>query len=102
MGELEARFGKINFLIPSVVIKELIKLASSAGVKRAKEAKLALDLTRKFKITELDSTIADDVILDYASKHSCIAATIDDELKKTLRRNGVNVLTLSHNKLILV
>ena len=102
MEELEARFGKNHFLIPTVVIRELNKLASYAGVKRAKEANLALDLISKFKTVQLDSAIADDAIIDYASKRRCMVATIDDELKIKLKRNGINVLTLSDNKLIVV
>ena len=102
MEELEARFGKNHFLIPTVVIRELNKLASYAGVKRAKEANLALDLISKFKTVQLDSAIADDAIIDYASKRRCMVATIDDQLKNKLKRNGINVLTLSDNKLIVV
>ncbi len=102
MDELEARFGKVNFLIPTAVIKELNKLASSAGVKRAKEAKLTLGLISKFKIVRLDSVVADDAIIDYAARRKCIAATIDNELKNKLRRNGMSVVTLSKNKLIVV
>ena len=102
MDELEASLGKIQFVIPTVVIKELNRLLSSAGVKRAKEAKLALELVSMFKTVELDGIVADDVIIDYALKRKCVAATIDDELKSKLRRNGINVITLSNNKLIIV
>lgn len=102
MDELEARFGKVNFLIPTAVIKELNKLASSTGVKRAKEAKLTLDLISKFKIVRLDSVVADDAIIDYAARRKCMAATIDNELKNKLQRNGMSVVTLSKNKLIVV
>jgi len=102
MDELEARFGKIHFLIPTAVIKELDKLASSAGVKRAKEAKLTLDLISKFKTIRMDSVVADDAIMDYVSRRKCMVATIDNELKNKLQRNGVSVVTLSKNKLIVV
>lgn len=102
MDELEIMFGKIHFLVPTVVIKELNKLVSSAGIKRAKEAKLTLDSINKFKTIQLDSKIADDVLIDYAMKQRCIIATIDDELKNKLRRNSINVMTLSNNKLIVV
>ncbi len=102
MDELEIMFGKIRFLVPTVVIKELNKLISSAGIKRAKEAKLTLYSINKFKTIQLDSKIADDVLIDYAMKHRCVIATIDNELKNKLRRNSINVMTLSNNKLIVV
>lgn len=99
--ELEAHLGKINFIVPTVVVNELTKLALSAGVKRVKEAKLASELASRFKTMQLDGESADEVILDYASKHRCMAATIDNELKKKLQRNGISVITLSRNKLII-
>jgi rRNA-processing protein FCF1 len=102
MDQLETRFGKIHFVIPTVVIKELNKLVHSAGIKRMKEAKLALDLAGKFKTVQLNGMVADDVIMDYASSRKCMAATIDSELKNKLRRNGITVITLSNNKLIAV
>ncbi len=102
LDDLEARLGKINLLIPTAVIKELNKLISSAGIKRAKEAKNTLESINKFKTVELQGANADEAILDYASKHKCIAATIDDELKNKLKNNGINVITLSNNKLIMV
>ena len=102
MDQLETRFGKIHFVIPTVVIKELNKLAHSAGIKRSKEAKLALDLAGKFKTVQLDGVVADGVIIDYASSRKCMAATIDNELKNKLHRNGITVITLSNNKLIAV
>jgi hypothetical protein len=102
MDQLEINLGKLQFVVPTVVIKELSKLASSAGVKRAKEAKLALELANEFKVVQMDGTVADDLIIDYALKHRCLAATIDDGLKNKLLRNGINVITLSNNKLIVV
>jgi len=100
--QLEINLGKLQFVVPTVVIKELNKLVSSAGVKRAKEAKLALELANEFKVVQMGGIVADDLIVDYALKHRCFAATIDDGLKNKLLRNGINVITLSNNKLIVV
>lgn len=102
MNELEDHLGKIEFVIPTIVIRELNRIASLAGIKRSKEAKLALELANKFKIIELEGAAADDVITAYAVRHKCFAATIDSELKNKLRRNSVNVITLSNNRLKIV
>lgn len=102
LEELEVRLGKIDFLVPTIVINELNKLASSRGMKRAKEARLALDLVNKFKKVKLDGMVADEAIIDYVTRKRCMAATIDDEMKKRLKRDGINVITLSNNKLVVV
>ena len=100
MEEIEVHLGKIDFVVPTVVINELSRLALSAGVKRAKEAKLASELAGRFQIVQLDGESADEIILDYASRHKCMAATIDNELKRKLQRNGISVITLSGSKMI--
>jgi len=100
--ELENEIGKIDFVVPSLVINELGKLVRTAGVKRSNAARLALELAKKFKTIQFQGTSADEAIIDYASKQKCLVATIDDALRNKLRSNGISVITLTNDKLIVV
>lgn len=100
--ELENEIGKIDFVVPSLVINELRKLVRTAEVKRSNAARLALELANKFKIIQFQGTSADEAIIDYASKQKCLVATIDDALRNKLKSNGISVVTLTNDKLIVV
>lgn len=100
--ELENEIGKIDFVVPSLVINELRKLVRTAEVKRSNAARLALELANKFKIIQFQGTSADEAIIDYASKQKCLVATIDDALRNKLKSNGISVVTLANDKLIVV
>jgi len=97
---LENNIGKIDFVIPSIVIDELNNLVSTASAKRANAAKLALELAKKFKTIALQGKSADESIVDYASKHRCYVATIDNVLKNKLKNNGIDVITLVKDRII--
>ncbi len=97
---LETDLGKIDFIVPSVVIDELTNLASTASPKRANSAKLALELAKRFKTVILEGKSADEVLIDYASKHRCYVATIDNVLKNKLKSNGIDVITLVKDRII--
>jgi len=97
---LENNIGKIDFVIPSIVIDELNNLVSTASAKRANAAKLALELAKRFKTIALEGKGADEVIIDYASKHRCYVATIDNVLKNKLKNNGIDVITLVKDRII--
>lgn len=100
--ELENEIGKIDFVVPSLVINELRKLVRTAEVKRSNAARLALELANKFKIIQFQGTSADEAIIDYASKQKCLVATIDYALRNKLKSNGISVVTLANDKLIVV
>lgn len=97
---LENNLGRIDFVIPTVVIDELKNLASTSTAKRANAARLALELVKRFKTVELQGGSADEVIVDYASKHRCYIATIDSALKDKLKNNGIDVITLVNDRII--
>ncbi len=97
---LENNLGRIDFVIPTIVIDELKNLVSTSTAKRANAAKLAIDLAKRFKTIELQGGSADEVIVDYASKHRCYIATIDSALKDKLKNNGIDVITLVNDRII--
>lgn len=97
---LENNIGKIDFVVPSIVIDELNRLVKSDSAKRANAAKLALKISTKFKTLELRGGSADEAIIDYASKHRCYVATIDGVLKNKLKDSSVDVITLVQDNVI--
>lgn len=104
IDKIEAYFGKLNFLIPDVVLSELAYIEHKAGPKRSTIAKTAIEISHsKFNIVEvIKSEHADETIIKYAVSHKCVAATIDKDLLRRLMLRRVVVLTLNKNKLIIV
>ena len=104
LGKIEAQLGKLDFLIPEIVIDELERLVEKAGPKRSTLAKTALEVAKlksNFKIvTVARAKHVDDSIIDYATRNKCAVATIDTALRRRLISNKVLVLTLSKDRLI--
>ena len=101
--KIQAYFGKLDFLIPDVVVSELEYLERKTGPKRATIAKTAIEIAySKFRIIKvIKSEHVDESIIEYAVSHKCAAATIDRDLRRRLMLNGVLVLTLSKNRLVI-
>jgi uncharacterized protein len=78
VAKIEAQFGRLDFLVPDIVIGELERLMGKAGPKRSTLAKTALEVLRvkNFKVV------------------------IDTALRRRLIANEVLVLTLSEDRLI--
>ena len=101
IDKVELELGnKLNFLVPTIVIDELKHLQLSAGPKRSKMAKLAIEISNsKLKVVDIiKSGHVDDALIDYAVNHDCAAATIDKSLRRRLIASGVPVITLNRNK----
>ena len=103
LEEVEKQIGKLNILVPSIVIDELTILQQKAGPKRSMIAKTAIEISQaRFKVIEIvKSRHVDDAIVEYALKHNCATATIDTALRKRLLKNNVLVITISNNRLII-
>jgi hypothetical protein len=102
VGKIEAQLGKVDFIVPDLVLEELERLAGKAGPKRSTLARTAIALTRaKFKEVRVGRALhVDDSIVEYALKNNCAVATIDTNLRRRLITNEVLVLTLSKDRLI--
>jgi uncharacterized protein len=103
IDKIEAHFGKLNFLIPDVVVSELKDLEHKTGPKRSRMAKTAIEmLFSKFRVINVaKSRHVDEAIIDYAVNHKCAVATIDRGLRRRLMLNNLVVFTLSKNRLII-
>lgn len=108
---LEVNLGKVEFLVPTVVVDELRGIARSSSVKRAKHAILALDAIAgsesKFKVVDLyregvKGDDVDDVIVEYASHTKCYVATMDGVLINRLKARGVRVVTLRDDLVVMI
>ena len=104
LAKMEAQLGRLNFLVPDIVIGELERLQEKAGPKRSTLAKTALEVAKvkNFKVvTVAKAQHVDDSIIEYAIREKCGVATIDTALRRRLIANEVLVLTLSKDRLII-
>ena len=76
------------------VLRELKGLSSGNG-RNSRNAKVSLNLIAKKKLkVKRDNGIVDDWIRHESASGGCIVCTNDTKLRRALRQNGVNVLTL--------
>lgn len=94
--ELNRLFGFWLLLVPQCVITELIGLSKDNHI-----AKVALDLSRKYKKIETDLW-GDDGVLEALEKANGILLTNDKELKKRAIDLGYRVIYLRKRKYLVV
>jgi rRNA-processing protein FCF1 len=101
VDRIEHEFGRLDFIVPDIVVGELKRLAEKAGPKRAMMAKTAIEIVNaKFKEVRVPKAAhVDDSIVEYATEKKCAVATIDTNLRRRLIANQVLVLTLSRDRL---
>jgi uncharacterized protein len=103
LDSIVIEYGKINFLIPDVVIEELKKLVHSPSYKSSLSAKTVLEITKKFEIINTKKlNYTDDSIIDYAINYKCAVATMDKNLIQRLISSKVMVFSLRNNKLLIM
>lgn len=103
VAKIESQLGRLDFLVPDIVLGELERLAQNAGPKRSRLAKTALELAKaKFKtVAVVPAKHVDDSIIEYAMAQKCAVATIDTNLRRRLIANQVLVLSLSEDNFII-
>jgi len=103
LDNIVMQYGKINFLIPDLVIEELKNLVKNPSYKSSLNAKTVLEITKKFEIiTTKKLSYTDDSILDYAINYKCAVATMDKNLIQRLLSSQVLVFSLRNNKLLIM
>jgi rRNA-processing protein FCF1 len=101
LDNIVMQYGKINFLIPEVVIEELKNLVNNPSYKTSQSAKTVLKVTKRFEIINTKKlNYTDDSIIDYAINYKCAVATMDKNLIQRLISSKVTVFSLRNNKLI--
>ena len=103
LDNIVIQYGKINFLIPDVVIDELENLVNNPTYKISQNAKTVLEVTKRFEIIKTKKlNYADDSIVDYALNYKCAVATMDKNLIQRLISSKVMVFSLRNNKLLIM
>ena len=99
IDRLDVEIGQITFVVPQVVINELIALSKDSSKKD--NVNSTLDYIKNFKKIPINGTFADKELLDYVSKNNTIIATMDKNLKKEIKKQGSSIISFSKNKIIL-
>jgi rRNA-processing protein FCF1 len=103
LAKVESQLGRLDFLVPDIVTKELERLVEKTGPKRSGLARTALEVAKtNFREVAVEpAKHVDDSILQYAMENKSAVATIDTNLRRRLIANEVLVLTLSKDRLII-
>src|SRR5919106_3545330 len=103
LDDITINYGKINFLIPDIVIEELNKLINRKSYKISQMAKTVLEIATQFEIVKTKKLrYTDDSLLDYAISYKCAIATLDKNLIKRALSQKIMVFTLINNKLKII
>ncbi|MEE2605588.1 MAG: twitching motility protein PilT [Thermoproteota archaeon] len=99
LSDLETEIGRIEFIVPDIVIQELKHL--SEDKEKNKISTVTLDFIKDFKTNSITGKTADLGILDFVEKNGGIVATMDRELKSKIKEVGGSVLSIHNDKIVL-
>ena len=103
LDDIIINYGKINFLIPDIVIEELHKIANRKSYKISQIARTALEIAKQFEIVNTKKLrYPDDSLLDFAISYNCAIATVDKNLIKRSLSEKIMVFSLKNNKIIII
>ncbi len=91
--DIADRVGKFEPILLKVVKEELRRLAEGQG-RKARTARVALDLSKSFKPASGGEANTDDEIVSAALSKGAMVATIDSRLVSSLKGVHVGVITL--------
>ena len=91
---LTQQIGKFEmFVIPKIIV-ELQTMTASKSAQRAKRARSALEFARQLEVDGPEGRLStDEAILRYATEQRTPVATFDQDLRRSLRRAKVPVIT---------
>jgi len=96
---LETEIGTIKFVVPEIVMKELLKLKNDP--KKKQNVLATLDFIKDFKIISMVGEYADSAIINHVRKHGGIIGTLDKDLKIKIKKTGGSIISLSNDRIIL-
>ena len=99
ISDLETEIGKLSFVVPEIVKKELEHLSEDPDKNTA--AMQTLDFIKDFKTNSITGKTADLGILDFVGKNGGVVATMDRELKSKIKQAGGSVLSIHNDKIVL-
>ena len=98
-SDLETEIGRIEFIVPDIVIQELNHL--SEDKEKNQIASATIDFIKNFKTNSITGKTADDGILNFVEKNGGMVATMDRELKSKIKQVGGSVLSVHNDKIVL-
>ena len=99
LSDLETEIGRIEFIVPDIVIQELKHLSEDKETNKI--STVTLDFIKDFKTNSITGKTADLGILDFVEKNGGIVATMDRELKVMIKQVGGSVLSIHNDKIVL-
>ena len=96
---IEIDIGRIQFVIPDIVIQELNKLSNEPNKKNIAHA--TLEQIKNYKIISLKGKYADEALIDFVKENGGIIGTIDKELKTKIKQIGGSILSFSNDRIVL-
>lgn len=99
ISSLDVEIGRIDFVVPNVVIRELERLAADP----AKNPRIlaTLSYVKRLRTVDVPGTFADKSIRDHVAVHGGIVATLDRDLKSEIKKSGGSVISLSNDSIVL-
>ena len=98
-SDLEVDIGKIEFIVPKIVIDELNHLSKDDEKKQI--ALETLEFIKNFKTNSISGKTADIGILNFIQKNGGIVATMDKNLKNQIKELGSSILYMHNDKIVL-
>ncbi len=99
-ASLDTEIGRLDYVVPGVVVQELEHLA---GGRKAAPAGHALEYARKLGGIRLAvcAGTADDVIVYHIARNGGMVATMDMGLKARVRKAGGSILSVANDRIVL-
>ena len=99
LDSINTEIGQIQFVVPTVVLNELKRLANVESKKQ--DAMATLEFAQNLKSILISGEFADKKITEYVKKHGGMVATMDKELKSNIKNLGGSILSFSNDKIVL-
>jgi len=99
IDNIDVEIGQISFVVPKVVQDELFNLKNDS--KKKQEILATLNFIKNFKIIPIHGKFADKELINYVKNTGGIIATMDNELKKEIQKNGGSIISFSNDKMVL-
>jgi hypothetical protein len=99
LDSINTEIGQIQFVVPTVVLNELKRLANVESKKQ--DAMTTLEFAQNLKSILISGEFADKKITEYVKKHGGMVATMDKELKSNIKNLGGSILSFSNDKIVL-
>ena len=99
LDSINTEIGQIQFVVPTVVLNELKRLANVESKKQ--DAMTTLEFAQNLKSISISGEFADKEITEYVKKYGGMVATMDKELKLNIKNLGGSILSFSNDKIVL-